>query len=317
MYELAFVDDITSDLMLCDAKEAGFESVRFWCFSGVSKDKLAFLISSAKKYSLKLIPVLADRWSYNQNFIIDSKWYIEGYKKEYLPFVLSVAKRFKDEDEILIWELINEPSADSFEYIYNFAIDLTMKIKEVNTKHLISIGTIGGIGDKFGGQFSRFDSSLFEKLYLIEGLDVISIHDYSYDATLLDRIEIHFYFSGKENIAKIFKMLNKPFAVLRNIWDKFCLQNFGEIVSNPVSVRWIWRHFIKKNLAVAKKLGKPVYIGEIGYKNFNGNFKKKLIEYDRKRYEKAGVNGYLLWSFESQGKSKDGHGYGFNMRIFE
>ncbi|MBK8549865.1 MAG: hypothetical protein IPL53_01940 [Ignavibacteria bacterium] len=29
------------------------------------------------------------------------------------------------------------------------------------------------------------------------------------------------------------------------------------------------------------------------------------------RYFKEGVSGILLWSFESQGKSLDGHDYGF------
>lgn len=317
MYELAFVDDTTSALMLRDAKEAGFAIVRFWCFCGTDENKLRFLATTAKKYSLKLIPVLADRWGYNQSFVIDEEWYKENYKKEYLPFILKLIQNFRDTEEILVWELINEPSVKKFEYIYNFANNVSKKIKEVSTRHLLSLGTIGGIGDKFGGQFSRFNSALFEKLYSIESLDVVSIHDYSYDASLFDRIEIHFYFSGKENIAKIFKTLNKPFAMLRNAWDKFCLGNFGKIVSNPISVRWIWRHNIKRNLESAKKLNKPVYIGEIGYKNFNGRFRKKMIEYDRIRYEKAGVSGYLLWSFEAQGKSKDGHGYGFNKKIFD
>ncbi|MBX7045509.1 MAG: cellulase family glycosylhydrolase [Ignavibacteria bacterium] len=312
MYELAFVDDETSELMLRDAAKAGFETVRFWCFYGVQDSKLQFIISSAKKYNLKLIPVLADRWGYNQSFIIDSEWYKENYKKEYLPFVLNLTGKFKNSEEILLWELINEPASEKFEYIYNFVKDTAKKIKKVNSRHAISLGTIGGIGDKFGSHFSRFNSSLFEKLYSIDELDAISIHDYSYDAALLDRIEIHYYFSGKEKQAKMFKALNSPVAAIRNLWDRFCIKIFGKIFSNPVSVRWLWGYYIRKNIASAKKLGKPVYIGEIGYKAGSGKFRKDLIEYDRKRYSKAGVSGYMLWSFEAQGKSKDGHGYGFS-----
>lgn len=311
MYELAFVNDETSELMLRDAKEYGFEAVRFWCFFPTSIEKIEKLISSAKKYSVKLIPVLADRWNYNQKFAINSEWYIKGYKENYLPYVLELAKYFKNAEEILIWELINEPETEKFEYLYNFCLDVTQKIKEVNNNHLISIGTIGGIGDKFGNQFSRFNSSLFGKLYSIKGLDIVSLHDYSYDSTLFDRVEIYFYFSGKQNFAKFLNTLNKPLVIIRNFWDKFCLKNFGRIISNPLSVRWLWRHFIKKNIATAKRLNKPVYIGEIGYKSFNGNFRKELIKFERDRYFKEGVSGYLLWSFEAQGKSKDGHGYGF------
>lgn len=311
MYELAFVDDETSDLMLRDAKEYGFGTVRFWCFHTVSIKKVEHVISCAKKYSLKLIPVLADRWSYNQKFSINSEWYINGYKEIYLPHVLSLLRHFKNSEEIIVWELINEPETEKFEYLYNFCLDATKKIKEVNKNHFISIGTIGGIGDKFGSQFSRFNSTLFEKLYSIKGLDIVSIHDYSYDSTLFDRLEIHFYFKGKPGIAKFFNVLNKPFVWIRSLWDYFCLQSFNKIISNPISVRWLWRYNIKKNIESAKSLNKQVYIGEIGYKSYNGNFRKELIKYDRIRYFNEGVSGYLLWSFEAQGKSKDGHGYGF------
>lgn len=311
MYELAKVDNTTSELMLRDAKAYGFDTVRFWCFYPTPAEKLQFLISCAKKYSLKLIPVLADRWNYNQKFEINSEWYKNGYEGIYLPYVLNLISQFKHCEEILIWELINEPETKKFEYLCNFVSDVTKKIKEVNSNHFISIGTIGGIGDKFGSQFSRFNSSLFEKLYSIKGLDIVSIHDYSYDATLLDRIEIHFYFKGKENVAKFFNTLNKPFVWIRGLWDYFCLQNFNKIVSNPLSVRWFWRHQIKKNIETANSLNKQIYIGEIGYKSYNGNFRKNLIKHDRIRYNTEGVNGYLLWSYEAKGKSKDGHGYGF------
>jgi hypothetical protein len=311
MYELACVDNTTSELMLRDAKDYGFDTVRFWCFYPTSTEKLEHLISCAKKYSLKLIPVLADRWNYNQKFEINSAWYNDGYKHKYLPYVLNLTERLKDCEEILIWELINEPETKKFEYLYNFVSDVTKKIKETNSNHLISIGTIGGIGDKFGSHFSRFYSTLFEKLYSIKGLDIVSIHDYSYDATLLDRIEIHFHFKGKAGAAKFFNMLNKPIVWIRGLWDYFCLQNFNRIISNPLSVRWLWRHYIKKNIETAMSLNKQVYIGEIGYKSYNGNFRKNLIKHDRIRYFNEGVSGFLLWSFEAQGKSKDGQGYGF------
>ena len=311
MYELASVDDETSDLMLHDAKQAGFDTVRFWCFHKTPIEKLESLVSSAKNYSIKLIPVLSDRWKYNQDFEINSEWYINGYKEIYLPYVLKMLSHFKDSDEILIWELINEPETEKFELLYNFVQDVTQQIKKVNQKHFISIGTIGGIGDKFGSHFSRFNSQLFEKLYSIEELDIISIHDYSYDSTIFDRTEINYHFKGKGSLAKIFYTLNLPFTAIRKVLDEFFMKNFNKVISNPVSVRWLWRHYIKKDIAIAKKLGKPIYIGEIGYKKHNGKLRKELIEFDKKRYFEMGVNGFLLWSFEAQGKSKDGHGYGF------
>ena len=61
-----------------------------------------------------------------------------------------------------------------------------------------------------------------------------------------------------------------------------------------------------------KKLNKPVYIGEIGFKKNMGGYRKIIIEREYKKYFKSGVSGILLWSFEAEDRSKDGHDYGFD-----
>ncbi|MBK8549864.1 MAG: cellulase family glycosylhydrolase [Ignavibacteria bacterium] len=106
---------------------------------------------------------------------------------------------FKYREEILLWELINEPSTDSFEDIYNFSKTASEFIKSKDPNHLISIGTIGGIGDKFGNFFSRFNINNFEKLYSINTLDAVSIHDYSFSSTLFERLDIYHRLKDKKN----------------------------------------------------------------------------------------------------------------------
>lgn len=66
------------------------------------------------------------------------------------------------------------------------------------------------------------------------------------------------------------------------------------------------------NLSSAKKLNKPVYIGEVGFKKSLKEMRKIILNKELKEYFAAGISGVLLWSFESQGKSMDGHDYGFN-----
>ncbi|MBK7253732.1 MAG: hypothetical protein IPI04_07375 [Ignavibacteria bacterium] len=42
-------------------------------------------------------------------------------------------------------------------------------------------------------------------------------------------------------------------------------------------------------------------------------YRKLILEQELKRYFNEGIAGVLLWSFESQGKSVDGHDYGFGV----
>ena len=97
---------------------------------------------------------------------INDEWYLSGYKKNYLKNVIDLLSEFSDRKEILLWEMINEPASSNFDSVFNFTKDVSAEFKKNNSNHLLSVGTIGGIGDKFGNEFSRFNNSNFEKLYL-------------------------------------------------------------------------------------------------------------------------------------------------------
>lgn len=161
-----------------------------------------------------------------QNYKIDDEWYRTGYKKNYLNYVKDITTAFKDRDEIILWELINEPVNNSFSEMYNFAEDASKTIKESDPNHLISIGTIGGIGDKFGDQFSRFNVANFEKLYSIKTLDAISIHDYSFNSTVLERLDILYRLKGKANSADNFRKIDAMINSILQSVDKYTLERF-------------------------------------------------------------------------------------------
>ncbi|MBL0109257.1 MAG: cellulase family glycosylhydrolase [Ignavibacteria bacterium] len=313
MYELANVDSATSEAMLKDAVSEGFSVLRFWAFEPLEKNKLKEICDISKELNLKVIPVLADTWGYLQNYKIDDEWYRTGYKKNYLNYVKDITTAFKDRDEIILWELINEPVNNSFSEMYNFAEDASKTIKESDPNHLISIGTIGGIGDKFGDQFSRFNVANFEKLYSIKTLDAISIHDYSFNSTILERLDILYRLKGKANFADYFRKIDSMINSIPQSVDKFTLDKFKRTYDFPLSLRSIWNSYNKKNIQIAKKLDKPIYIGEVGFKKAMGDYRKLILEQELKRYFNEGIAGVLLWSFESQGKSVDGHDYGFGV----
>lgn len=313
MYELANVESSVAELMIREANDAGFSVIRFWAFEPLDKSKLKVILDISKEFNLKLIPVLADTWGYLQNYKIDDEWYRTGYKKNYLNYVTDIVSNFKDRNEIMLWELINEPMNNSFTEMYNFAEDASKTIKQADPNHLISIGTIGGIGDKFGDQFSRFNVANFEKLYSIKTLDAISIHDYSFNSTIFERLDILFRLKGKANSADFFRKIDAMINSIPQSIDKFTLDKFKRTYDFPLSLRYVWNSYNKKNIQIAKKLNKPIYIGEVGFKKSMKEYRNLFLKQELKKYFTEGIAGVLLWSFESQGRSVDGHDYGFGV----
>lgn len=325
MYELANVDSATTELMLRDAAEEGFKVIRFWAFHQAEKKKLDEICELAKSYNLFIIPVLADPTGYLQSFSIDPEWYRSGYKKTYLPYVNDIVSSFRHVSEILLWEILNEPNTESFQDIFNFTKHVSETIRNEDPNHLISIGTIGGIGDNFGNSFSRFSLTNFEKLNCINTLDAVSLHDYSFGSTLLERVDIYHRLKGKHDASNLYSSLSNIINYFPDKADELTLRSFDKTFDFPLSVRSLWKRYNRMNLISAKKLNKPVYIGEVGFKKSLKELRKIVLEKELKEYFESGVSGVLLWSFESQGRSLDGHDYGFDksdgfgevIRIFE
>lgn len=314
MYELVFMDLDVAGKMLADAHEEGFKVVRFWAFEPLTPEKLSSICDIAKKLDIRLIPVLADKWGYMQEYVVDDSWFAQGYKKSFLDFALGMVTALKDRPEIMIWEIINEPESDSFVVFYDFVSDVSRRVKEANSNHLLSIGTIGGLGSKYGSEFSRFSTKNFRKLYEIPELDAVSVHDYSYDATMAERMDTLYRFKGKHYMARSFEIINDYITWIPLLVKRSLLKKFGKSFTFPLTLKWLWRKFIDKNISIAGELKKPFYLGEIGYKNNLKLDRKKIIAAELERYFKKGIDGYLLWSFEAQGWSKDGHNYGFSKK---
>jgi len=314
VYELANVSAETAKLMIADAAEAGFTVLRFWLFENRSADeqvsRMNELCEAVKPFGIKLIVSLADKWGYLQNYKIDDTWYESGFRNSYIPYIKSLASALADRDEIMMWELINEPESGSFDTFYNFIKEAASEFKSVNRNHLLSVGTVGGIGDKFGPVFSVFDKNNFRKLYELETLDAVSLHDYSYDSGVFERMNMLYRFRGETEKAKrysaIGRAVDKPFSAI----DKYMLGK-GKLFHFPFTLRWLWNKYNRKDLSFAGVIAKPVYIGETGFKNIAGRSRSRLLDIYLKEVFAAGAGGVMLWSFETQGGNNDGHDYGF------
>ena len=314
MYELSNVSSETAQKMLAEARDEGYSVIRFWAFDNGNAEKikqnLKYICDIAAEYNLRLIVSLADKWGYLQKYKIDKDWYIQGYKTGYLDYAKDIVSSFRDRAEIMIWEIINEPVTDSFEVLYNFARHVTQELKKVNRNHLLSVGTVGGIGDKFGGPLTIFKTSNFRLLNSIPSIDACSIHDYSFDISLFERLSVYYKLMDKQSKAQTFEKLDNFFRFIPRMIQKFMIEKMG-MSPGFLNTRSLWRRRNNVNIRMAHDLGKPVYVGEAGFKNFHGSFRKKIAEHEIARMFKKGVDGYLLWSFQSQGASNDAHGYGF------
>lgn len=313
MYSLTWETPETREKMIADAAKEGFTVIRFWSYPPrATHDEMEHILDMGKKYGVKFIPTL-----WNQAILSDSDkhhdhWYKQGYREKYLPFVQEAVTRFKDRPEVMMWELINEPETESFSAMFDFSQDVSEEIKSLDPNHMVSIGTIGGVGDKFGSQLSRFDNNKFKRLYSLPTLDAMSIHDYSYDATILERLDLNSRNHGDKKQAKFWGQIDQVVGYLPRKLDSWLLGSFNTRRHNPISLRGIWNTGNQANLQAAKELGKPLYIGEVGFKKHHGTQRKQLFELDMNRWFNNGAQGYMLWSFQAQNKSIDGHDYGFD-----
>lgn len=316
IYELANLETEVTQKIIADAVETGFKALRFWLFqnkdTGLQIKKLNEICDSVKPHGIKLIVSLSDKWGYMQNYKIDDYWYEAGYKNEYLTYAKAVTGECNTRDEIMVWELINEPETSSFETFYNFIKHTTGEIKSVNTNHLLSVGTVGGVGDKLGNYFSVFKKSNFRNLYNLHELDAVSIHDYSYDSSVFERLDILYRFKGKEKKGRIYGKIDNILDLFFKRADGWFL-NRGKLVHIPFTLRSVWNRYNKSDIEFSKRIKKPVYIGEVGFKAGMKRDRTKILELDIAEKFALGVNGYMLWSFEAGGWSKDGHNYGFGI----
>lgn len=312
MYELAYTDRDTCRRMLEEAAGQGFNAVRFWAFASVKPDMLEHICEVASALNIRIVPVLADMNEFLQGFRIDDKWFRKSYTDHYLPFVISLMQLLESRKEILMWELFNEPACSDISALRNFIADVSRKAKDADKIHPLTVGTIGGIGDRFGNEFSRFSLSNFRSIYSVGSVDAVSLHDYSFSATFLERADLYFRLKSRKKTSFAANKLDVIFNAFPDLIDEVLIRRHGKTLDIPFTVRSIWKFYNNLNILAAKKLDKPVFIGEIGIKKKYGALRSKILESQLRDHFDSGVSGAFVWSFEAEGRSLDGHDYGFN-----
>jgi endo-1,4-beta-mannosidase len=116
-------------------------------------------IALAQKYDIRLILIFEGQWgNCSTGEYMTPTWYRSGYRfpyadhgLSYVEYVRKVVERYKDEEQILAWQLMNEAEASTGaiavgipdpEALYMFARDMSAEIRAIDENHLISLGTI-------------------------------------------------------------------------------------------------------------------------------------------------------------------------------
>jgi hypothetical protein len=260
--------------------DSGANTVRFMAFSSHKADTFLKIFDTSKNLGLdlKFVPVFGNHWADMEapgsKFIKKDDWYINDYKKDYLPHVLETVKALADRPEILMFELVNEPEGTNA-VIRNFADDVSAKIRQVEksaeNNHLISFG-LGGAGHK--GMIGHE----FKDLTGIPNIDIVTAHDYTFDKKQSTETTISPVFQEHMQYAS---ELDKPFVL-------------GEI---GIKVR--------ENGTEQKPVGKELRTPEEAME-----IKRKRLEL----YKKEEISGALLWGPQPLGHSVDGGGHGFTFK---
>jgi endo-1,4-beta-mannosidase len=147
----------------------------------------------ARKHGERVIVTLGNQWKDCEGTVATFKtegWYQSGYRDQpapglplsYRDWVAEVVSRYSNDNTILAWQLMNEPSAQPSEKggcsptagstLRAFAADMGSLIKGLDPDHLVSLGTLGG------GECGSAGND-YQALHAIPQIDLCTFHDYS------------------------------------------------------------------------------------------------------------------------------------------
>lgn len=286
-------DKALVDATMRAATDAGFDVLRMWAFCAgqgglclqpepETYDERAFrhldyVVASAKRYGLKLVPALVNNWgelggmdqyvAWSSTATRHDDFYVdEECRQFYKSFVEKVVTRtntitgleYRDDPTIMMWNLANEPRAlsdPSGDITTEWFAEMASFLKSLDSNHLVTTGMEGfDIRDDW---WSAEQGTDFVRAHEIDDIDVCSAH-------------LH---AGQWNMS-------------------------GDEAREWIQSRTELAH---------EEIGKPIYFGEFAFrpgnwKDYDGtdNVLKARDEYFEEWYdtfESADVDVALLWHF--------------------
>ena len=176
---------------------SGQKVFRSWFFQSLattngSRNWSAFdhTLAVAKAHGQRIIATLGNQWGDCEDGAYKTEsWYQSGYSiqvpaelsKTYRDWVAEAVARYKDTPTIMAWQLMNEAedatsrggtcSASASATLKGFTQNMAKLVKEIDSNHLLSLGTMGS------GQCGT-SGVAYRDLHAVPGIDLCEYHDY-------------------------------------------------------------------------------------------------------------------------------------------
>ena len=208
-YELAFAPGcgltVDPELAFRDASAHGVTVIRFWLWqemtdSGRDFSRFDNVIQLARAHNIHLYPVFENWLGLKDDPALgvrppcpriyprpqfDNSWYRTGYNTllygqpaSYKQYVTNVVTRYKDEESIFAWGLLNEPhdlDAPCDPAFYTFFLDMTSSVRTADPNHLIGVGGQSYSDSGFG---CPQPPDTYAYIYSLPNSGFVEYHDY-------------------------------------------------------------------------------------------------------------------------------------------
>jgi hypothetical protein len=160
----------------------GVQVIRVWVEPWCDLQRVTRLVDLAGKYNVRLILTLQNFFGHE-----DGWWFKGQYESVDLPHIRNIVPLFANRPEVLMWELMNEPTCpakdsgqDCWDALYHWAQVTSQEIKRLDPNHLVSVGMHdGGFDDRARTSFHR--------VHALDTVDVVTVHG---DAGKIPREEL-------------------------------------------------------------------------------------------------------------------------------
>jgi len=124
--------------------------IRLWAYQstfGINGLENLQKVLDAAPPNIKFIVALED-FPFGPAVSNPKDWFSSGYRNQYRSYVQQIVNKYKNNDKILVWEIMNEPhckgESSCLPFLYNFFQDIAQLIKSIDPSTLVSPGLMGG-----------------------------------------------------------------------------------------------------------------------------------------------------------------------------
>jgi hypothetical protein len=165
-----FPEDKTEEIISFLAG-TGVQVIRVWVEPWCDLDRVERMLDLGQRYNVRFILTLQDFYGHQ-----DGYWFKTKYKTRDLPHIRSIVPRFANRPEVLMWELMNEPTCPApdanrvcWEALFQWARVTSQEVKRLDPHHLVSAGM----------QRAGFDEraiNTFRDIHALDTIDVVGVH---------------------------------------------------------------------------------------------------------------------------------------------